>query len=475
MLQNEFFPTPKEVIDEMLEPYDLRGKKCLDPSAGAGAILDAIHDRASHRYGNSKNLLYAIELDPDLRYTLQGKDYTVISSDFLAYDEPTRFDLIAMNPPFSEGVKHVLKAWDILNDDGDLVALLNAESVKNLCNKERELLADLVEKHGDVEFLGQCFKNAERPTNVEVAMIRLCKPPVKRFDFDMGQFNFHETISDEEFQSNPLASANFLESLVGQYKGAERALIERYENSKKLNFFLQGVQTDKYSSLPDSINVLKFSLDDQISSLKSIFWELVFRKSKIGQRTTSKFQRDFDEYRKSQKNMAFTVENVQEMLLLFFGNYDQIMLDSLVEVFDKATSYHEENKIHTEGWKTNKGYKLNKKIIWPRGVTYDDKYFSKFDCYYSQDFLDDIDRILCWLVGKKPEELRWSTHTALRNQCRGANDGKLCYSDKFYSDFFEMRMFKKGTLHLVFRDLKLLEDFNRKAAQGKKWIGGDGF
>lgn len=241
MLQNEFFPTPKEVIDEMLEPYDLRGKKCLDPSAGAGAILDAIHDRTSHRYGNSKSLLYAIELDPDLRYTLQGKDYTVISSDFLAYDEPTRFDLIAMNPPFSEGVKHVLKAWDILNDDGDLVALLNAESVKNLCNKERELLAELVKKHGDVEFLGQCFKNAERPTNVEVAMIRLCKPPVKRFDFDMGQFSQHETISDEEFQANPLASANFLESLVGQYKGAEKALIERYENSKKLSFYLQGI------------------------------------------------------------------------------------------------------------------------------------------------------------------------------------------------------------------------------------------
>jgi len=166
------------------------------------------------------------------------------------------------------------------------------------------------------------------------------------------------------------------------------------------------------------------------------------------------------------------------MLLMFFANYEQIMLNCLVEIFDKLTAFCEENKVHVEGWKTNKGYKLNGKVIYPYGVRYDTygKYGS-FKCYGTSEILTDIDKTLCWLEGKKYEEMQpWeSTYRALDQQCDRANRGEVSYQDKFYSRHFEMRMYKKGTLHLTFRDKKLLNEFNIKAAQGKKWIGGEGY
>src|SRR6185436_18895362 len=39
------------------------------------------------------------------------------------------------------------------------------------------------------------------------------------------------------------------------------------------------------------------------------------------------------------------------------------------------------------------------------------------------------------------------------------------------SDHFEIRFFKKGTVHLKFQDKKLWERFNMACAAGKLWLG----
>ncbi|MBW4617727.1 MAG: class I SAM-dependent methyltransferase [Desmonostoc vinosum HA7617-LM4] len=188
----EFYPTPALVIKQMLAPFiktyknkwnsedeffSFKGKTILDPSAGAGDILDYLQEK----FKMQRCSMFAIELDSDLRYTLQGKNYRVIGTDFLEYDEPCRFDLILMNPPFSNGVHHVIKAWEVLEDGGNLVALLNSQSLKNPNSKTKEyllhLLATMIGKtfnagkdlvddlllelldNGVIEWLGSCFQN----------------------------------------------------------------------------------------------------------------------------------------------------------------------------------------------------------------------------------------------------------------------------------------------------------------------------
>lgn len=44
---------------------------------------------------------------------------------------------------------------------------------------------------------------------------------------------------------------------------------------------------------------------------------------------------------------------------------------------------------------------------------------------------------------------------------------------KFQSEFFDLTGYKKGTLHMTFRDPSLWERFNIEAAKGKNWLPDD--
>lgn len=134
-------------------------------------------------YGRQK--LYAIEIEPELQDILRGKGYKVLDSDFLQYDGDIDFNLIIANFPFSNGDEHFLKAWNLLKN-GQIVCLLNTETIKNPYSEKRKLIERIIEDNGGkVEYIKNAFTDAERKTNVEVALIRISKVTVqKEFEFD---------------------------------------------------------------------------------------------------------------------------------------------------------------------------------------------------------------------------------------------------------------------------------------------------
>ena len=156
----------------MIAPYrkEISKRQILEPSAGTGSILDYLSD--GYGYKAPKANMYACEINPELVMVLQGKGYKILADDFLSYKPSHTFDLIVMNPPFSNGDDHLLHAWDIMWT-GDVVCLLNAETIRNPYTQKRKLLAQIIQEHGSVEYLGKCFRSASRQTNVEVAMVRL--------------------------------------------------------------------------------------------------------------------------------------------------------------------------------------------------------------------------------------------------------------------------------------------------------------
>jgi hypothetical protein len=163
----------------------------LEPSAGKGDIADVIRnpttyeefvadnpeyeeqrksDRGSGYWGESRNdsriHVDVIENYPDLISVLHGKEYDVVGYDWLTYDGVSYYDAIVMNPPYSEGAKHCLKAFDFMHN-GEIVCLLNEETIKNPYTEERKRLVKIIEQFGDVEYLGDCFSTAERQTSVD--------------------------------------------------------------------------------------------------------------------------------------------------------------------------------------------------------------------------------------------------------------------------------------------------------------------
>lgn len=173
----EFFPTPQSLTFQMCQKVDFKKvTSILEPSAGKGDVIEGIK-KYNELVGHRKNYEYmAIEIDPNLQSVLQGlDDINVIDSDFLQYEISDHFDLIMMNPPFSNGDLHLLKAIDVMFN-GQIVCLLNAQTLKNPCTNTRQLLVRrLKELNADIEYIENAFIDAERKTGVEIALIYIKK------------------------------------------------------------------------------------------------------------------------------------------------------------------------------------------------------------------------------------------------------------------------------------------------------------
>jgi phospholipid N-methyltransferase len=119
----QFFATPDAICDKLVGYADIQaGHFFLEPSAGKGAIVKAVH-----RLADAPHIrFFAIELDPKNVAELQKLDYlNVAEGDFLKHKQMV--DRIVMNPPFSQdqAIRHVKHAYDLLSPGGRLVAIMD--------------------------------------------------------------------------------------------------------------------------------------------------------------------------------------------------------------------------------------------------------------------------------------------------------------------------------------------------------------
>jgi predicted RNA methylase len=465
MINADFYPTPAAVVRKMLAPYetDLHKRHILEPSAGKGDILDALKTRLDFHVRGAAQSLYAIESDPELIATLTGKGYRVLSHDFLTFTPSHIFDLIVMNPPFSDGARHLLHAWNIL-DAGDIVCLLNAETLLNPCTRERKLLLEIVREHGEREFLGPVFADAERKTGVPVVMVRLhkaAKPGQWTFD-SVDKENVY-SVSDEN--TNEIALKDNIGTMIDAYEAAKRAFADVFKARKKIERYCQhigglknyrafGVDTDFLSyacTIDNPVGAYNFFVEQ----LRMNAWDQIFTKTGIQGKVTESVRKDFDKMR-AENGFDFTEANIVSLMDGLMLNSGDIMKQCVLEAFDLMTKYYNENRIHIEGWKTNDRWMVSRKVILPYAV--ETKWGNGFRAQYrAQETLNDIDKACCFLSGKSFE--------VILPICKAIEQ-----TQETESEFFKLKSHYKGTLHLTFLDEKLWERFNATAVDGKNWL-----
>jgi hypothetical protein len=463
MFDKNFFPTPEEVIKKMLEPYynessfeyETSGKLILEPSAGKGDILEELC-----KYRTKENV-YCIEKNPDLQKILTGKGYKLIADDFLEFECEHDFNLIVMNPPFDEGDKHLLKAWEIMNN-GDIVCLLNAETIRNPYNKTRQLLATIIKDNGgSVEELGNCFSTAERKTDVEVVLVRLTKK-AERKAFDFGTMESENLEFDEDLGSE-IATGDTIGNIVLHYEEAKKDFKEALQKMDKMNQsmkFLTGEYgMDVYKEM-DSYGSPHNKYHSFLDNVKVQIWNNIIKQLNIEKYMTSKVREDFDRKVREMGNMAINEANIKNVVMAVIQNSGNILEDGIVEVFDIFTKYYKENRVHVEGWKTNDSWKVNRKIILPY-VIKAESYNSHYRAEYSAKF-SDIEKCLCYISG-----IQYDHITHLNTWIEQVAIGDSSWHN---SRFFEFRCYKKGTIHLKFKDEWLWKEFNMRATKGKNWL-----
>lgn len=468
MFGKQLYPTPKPTIAKMIEGLDLRDKRIIDPSAGRGDILDYVKANTGRYFQGEfyvgRTHLFAIEIDPDLRQVLVGKGYKVIDSDFLIYCGQRYFDYFLMNPPFDNGATHLLHAWDISH--GALIrCLLNAETIRNPYTQERKRLLHLIKQYGSVEPLGQPFLNSDNPTPVEVVMVTLQDTGDKeafRLDFDPVTIGGDRLDIDEESGSE-LASANIFENYEARHLAALAAFKDLLAARQRVAYYFDPLLTCRSRT---AASVIKDSLDkpdpnaayeEFLNTSTELAWDHIFDKTKLSRFTTEGVRKEIEKMRAQQGNMAFTASNMEDLFYLLATNNEQIMINCVLEAFDLMTKYYDANKAYVEGWKTNSGYRVGKFILPNMGSPWGDGLSWEHTRY-----LDDIEKALCFLSGKRYDNI---VHM------RTVYDRKCHYGQWVTSEFFETKLFKKGTMHFKWRDENLCTDFNALVAQHRPgWI-----
>jgi methylase of polypeptide subunit release factors len=476
MFGTDFYPTPHGIVSRMLAKVDT-GKisSILEPSAGKGDIADAVKEA----WWRCK--LRCIEIDENLQSVLQGKGHRVIDSDFLSYSGYDQFDLIIGNPPFSEGAEHLLKAIDILYS-GQIVFLLNAETIrKPHTNARKELEQKLSELDAEIEFIANAFRDAERKTGVEIALVYIRK--YRDMDTDLLD-DCTDTVHDVDIEieeKREIARRNDIEFLVEEYnavvmEGLE--FIRNFYSQKRIGKYMWiQVNEEETPYLKQFQARINYKVNYFLQSVRKDYWERVLDLKEVKKRMTVDERAKFREAVEKHSDMDFTERNIRAFIIRLVGNYENILNEAVNKLFDIMTKkYHwaeesDKNIHYFNGWKSNKAYYVNKKIVLPVLCRHSSHPFMDFmgrtwrlNGWETEQWLDDIDKVMNYFdIQTEYVSIAEALKAAFENiQTRGIE-----------STYFKISVYKKRTIHLTFRDENILRRFNVCACKNKSWLPPD--
>lgn len=476
---NQFYPTPYALAIKAAALFENKNfDYVLDPSAGNGDLLKGLSSVAGGRHV-SRLKMYGAEIDITRHPRLRDEKIGVVATDFLAFDDLSRFSHIIMNPPFNQGVKHVLHAWDGLWD-GEIVAIINAETVKNPFSAERQLLAKLIEDYGSVEFVQDAFLDAERTTGVEVALVHLTKKgSASIYDKIIGDAaengeRHEDDLRDVMDESNQIAvQGGAIKNAVRAYDAALVAIKESALAAARAGYYMGLSGCDYLSDTDGVISGGAHGVRKQISELSekllTASWRNIIKSTEFRTRLSSAAQSRFDGEIATISKLAFTRENIYGLLDGVVASSGQIQIEMMLDIFDEITKYHPDNRVHYKGWKSNANHRADgmkiktTRFILPMHSSYGPS--GSLD-YKGENRLSDFDKVFLMLDGKIEVDEDETTPTLLQ-----LSQKRMLSSQRVTSLYFDVRFYPgAGTMHFYPKNKKLIDRLNRFVGRERNWI-----
>lgn len=460
LFNQDFYPTPVEVIERMMSMSDVNGKIVLEPSAGKGDIVDWLKEHGA------KSVI-CCEINNDLA-TVVGNKANLIASDFMTVtpDMVSHIDMIVMNPPFSQSLKHILHAYEVAPEGCEIIALCNDDTYRYRDTQDKDRLCELVDLYGNSEYIGQMFKTAERRTDVDVRLIRLYKPRTGAHEFD----DFFDMTEDEAPNTAGIVQYSYVQDLVSKYKDAVEMFDDVMEHNKRINELCKSIGYPpiifgaRKANEDARWSENKITRDEFKKALQKSAWKQVFREFNMGKFVTRKVLEDLNRAIEIASDMPFTMKNIYKLVLNLVQTHGDRMQQTLVEAFDYICSLSAENSTAGEKWKTNSDYMINRRFIVPYMTEY-----RGWSCYrdyvelntYGGDKIEDVVKALCYITGTNYDNMR-----SLSQFVREMN---MEWGKWYYWGFFKIKGFKKGTMHFEFQDEDTWYKFNQAVAKVKGW------
>lgn len=528
--QSGFYPTPPGLAEKILSGIDwMYIQYVLEPSAGKGDLAKAVREEAFKHleYRGEPLKIDCVEIDPYLRQILKyefseeameplNAEYSrldnmryeertnaqhnrlselrrkieffrstqvrVVHDDFLTYHTYAKYDLCVMNPPFANGDKHLLRAMEIMRNGGKIVCLLNAETIRNPYTVTRRILVGkLRELDAEIEYVPDAFKDAERQTDVEIAIVRIAIPePERRSEF----YDRMKKAADRRIETDPelkeLVTGNYLEQAVQMYRVEVDATTKLVEEYFALLPYIGSSLIDKKSS-PILLLAMqefddkyfRYSHNSYMEAVRLKYWAALFHNRKFTGKLTSDLR---DKYRAEVNRMAdyeFSLFNIQQVYLDMQEAMAKGIEDAILDLFDTMTvKYAHWSECKTtvwlyNGWKTNKAHKIGPKVILPKNVHASYVCAGDFwvDSHKAYEALSDIEKALDYLNAQP-----LSDGYSLQSRLKWAE--KERQNRNIELKYFDVTFFKKGTMHIKFHEdaMPIVQRLNIFGSQHHGWL-----
>ena len=482
----EFFPTPKNLAGLMISGIkNFRDiDTVLEPSAGKGDLAEAfiIANKKAYdkRYGYSSThraRVDCIEQDTNLQYILEGMHYNVIFDDFLHFNTVKSYDLILMNPPFSNGCKHLLKAIEIQRYGGQICCLLNAETLRNPFSNERKMLISLLSKYNaSVKYVNNAFASAERKARVDVAIVWIDIPRATRSSSILEGLKKAE---QEEQAKTPditdVVSNNPIEALVARYNTECKLCREFLSEYQAIKPYIMSSAKERQYDKP--IIELKIngkedntSINTCINALRIKYWRYFFQQEELTSKFTSELQNKYSSLVNEMVDFDFNTYNLNKILTKMNSELISGVEEEIYKTFDKLSSdyswYPESTKTNIHyfnGWKTNKAHKVGMKAIIPANGVFSSYSWDKgtFNSNAAYNILSGIEKVLNYLDGGATQEVSLSNVLDYRTSTKNIE-----------CKYFTVTFYKKGTVHINFKPQteRLIDALNIFVCRGRNWL-----
>lgn len=476
-MNKEFYPTPKCLLDKILQGIKWKQiNNILEPSAGKGDITEYVIEKLNQNKSSDYFTVDCIENDPELQACLKGKNLTLISDDFLKFSTYKKYDMIIMNPPFSNGDLHLLKALEIQKKGGDVICILNAETIRNpYSNSRKELIQKLENFQAQIEFMENEFMQAERTSNVEIAVIKVHIPQKELHSCFIEELQQKQTYHEiDDIELNALSVNDYIEAIIQQCNlemAAGIRLIEEYMGMKP--YIMNRVGCEGYIKPIIDLKIngssdCKNPVNCFVKAIRFKYWTALFNNPKFTNGMTSNLREQYLSNISKLDNYDFSYYNIKTIQEDMSKSLIKGVEDCIIELFDTFSyqySYSDElskNIHYYNGWKTNKAWIINKKIIVPFMNAWN--YLNDYDPtrYEIESKLFDIEQALNYLDGGLTTPI--NMHDSLCQARRSDSTKKIPLK------YFTVSFYKKGTCHIEFTNLDLLKKLNIYGSQKKGWL-----
>lgn len=464
----QFYPTPSTLAYKAYNKFKNKSvTRLLEPSAGRGDLLAPF--LASRRYSYEK--MDCIEVDLNNQAILRQKDFTVIDADFMQFDGAPMYSHIVMNPPFASGTEHVIKAFNLLIN-GELVAIVNADTIKNPYTKNRKLLVDWIVAYGDVEYIESSFTDPDtfRKTKVEVALIYLEKIADLKQNFTHNLEIDNTNGIDYTVKQELALRNNTISNAVLVFKTAVAALKTVEVAREEANYYAE-LLGSPLNQMGASVKLddLQKRFNDGYDNLKKRAWTNVFHSTEFSKYLSSKAYNQLVADFEAVSKLSFSESNIRGFLVGLVESQGDMNSQMLLDCFDEITKYHPANRAYYRGWESNQKHKeqayrvqMTRFIIPVSGYTHN-------HClgYENLKQLQDFDKTFTMLDGK---HVCVSSLNALFSN----RFDELKQGERLATSYFDIRYYPGAqTIHFFPTNKAVIDRLNRLVGKKRKWLPQD--